>query len=110
MTDPLPIRPVTKPIDATVTVPGSKSITNRALILAALANGNSRIEGALFSDDTRHMDGALNRLGIPVLGDEGWQTYEVRGNGGSIPSHSANLWVGNAGTAARFLTAFASLG
>ena len=58
--DPLPIRPVAGPIDAVVRIPGSKSITNRALLVAALADGPSELTGALHSDDTRYMAAALN--------------------------------------------------
>lgn len=108
--DPLPIAPLRAPVDATVAVPGSKSLTNRALLLAALANGPSRLEGALFSDDTRYMAAALERLGIPVRGDEPNAVYEVEGTGGRISPKEADLFVGNSGTTARFLTAFLALG
>ena len=82
----LPIHPVSHPVDGTVRVPGSKSITNRALLLAALASGTSRLEGALFSDDTRYMSAALNELGVPVRADEGAETYQVDGRGGAFPT------------------------
>ena len=65
--DTIAITPLTSPPDATVTVPGSKSFTNRALLIAALARGRSVLTGALRSDDTRHMAGALRALGV-VLG------------------------------------------
>ncbi len=110
MTDPLPIRPLSRPIDATVTIPGSKSITNRALILAALSRGESRIEGALYSDDTRHLATALRGLGIGVDEDEPRGVFRVGGTGGRIPIDAAELFIGNSGTAARFLTAFCALG
>ena len=106
----LPIHPVSHPIDGTVRVPGSKSITNRALLLAALAQGTSRLEGALFSDDTRYMSAALNELGVPVRADESAQTYEIDGRGGTFPVTEAELFLGNAGTATRFLTAALCLG
>ncbi len=106
----LPIYPVSHPIDGTVSVPGSKSITNRALLLAALADGASRLEGALFSDDTRYMEAALNQLGVPVRGDEKNAVYEVEGRGGTFPVAEAELFLGNAGTATRFLTAALCLG
>ena len=106
----LPIHPVSHPLDGTVRVPGSKSITNRALLLAALATGTSRLEGALFSDDTRYMSAALNELGVPVRADEAAQTYEVDGRGGAFPIGEAELFLGNAGTATRFLTAALCLG
>ena len=106
----LPIHPVSHPVDGTVRVPGSKSITNRALLLAALASGTSRLEGALFSDDTRYMSAALNELGVPVRADEAAQTYEIDGRGGQFPTSEAELFLGNAGTATRFLTAALCLG
>ena len=64
MTDPLPITPFTQKLDNTIQLPGSKSITNRALILAALAEGETRLEGSLFSRDTRIMLEALTTLGL----------------------------------------------
>ena len=109
MTDPLPITPFTKTLDNHIQLPGSKSITNRALILAALADGETRLEGALFSRDTRIMLEALNRLGFQCSADQSAQTITVKGEGGTIPNTEAELHVGNAGTAARFLTAFLAL-
>ena len=106
----LPIHPVSHPLDGTVRVPGSKSITNRALLLAALATGTSRLEGALFSDDTHYMSAALNELGVPVRADEAGETYEIDGRGGAFPVAEAELFLGNAGTATRFLTAALCLG
>lgn len=106
----LPIHPVSHPLEGTVYVPGSKSITNRALLLAALADGPSRLEGALFSDDTRYMEAALLQLGVEVRADEKAATYEVEGRGGAFPVAEAELFLGNAGTATRFLTAALCLG
>src|SRR5436309_15365557 len=106
----LPITPLSRPVDATVVVPGSKSYTNRALLVAAMAEGHTVLRGALFSDDTRYMAEALRTLGLRVEEDEGACRYEVWGTGGAIPSREASLFVGNAGTAARFLVAYASLG
>ncbi|MFM8595389.1 MAG: 3-phosphoshikimate 1-carboxyvinyltransferase [Chloroflexota bacterium] len=100
----------TAPVDATVRVPGSKSITNRALLVAALAHGGSHLTGALHSDDTRYMAGALNALGVAVETDEAGEAFRVRGGGGTFPAKSADLFVGNAGTAMRFLTAALPLG
>ncbi len=110
MTDTLEIRPLASPPDTVVEVPGSKSITNRALLLAALADGPSRIERALFSDDTRYMAAALQGLGVAVTEDEDAASYSVTGVGRAFPSRKADLFVGNAGTAARFLTAYVALG
>lgn len=104
------IEPINHPIDATVTLPGSKSYTNRALIIAALADGTSTLRQALFSDDTAYMAEALRQLGIPVSADTANNTFIVEGKGGSIPAGRAELFVGNSGTSARFLTALAALG
>ncbi|MEN8661042.1 MAG: 3-phosphoshikimate 1-carboxyvinyltransferase [Lentimonas sp.] len=109
MNDPHPITPFTRPLDASVELPGSKSITNRALVLAALAEGETRLEGALFSRDTRIMLAALETLGFKCQADEAAQTITVNGEAGQIPSNEAEMHVGNAGTAARFLTAFLAL-
>ena len=89
-----------------VEVPGSKSITNRALLLAALANGKSTLSGVLFSDDSRHFLESLVSLGFRVEIDEVAKQVTVYGEGGSIPKKDATINVGSAGTAARFLTAF----
>src|SRR5438552_19008050 len=108
--DILPIAPLERPVDATVIVPGSKSVTNRALLAAAMAEGRSVLRGALFSDDTRYMAGALRAIGLQVEEDESDCRYEVWGTGGAIPSRDAALFTGNAGTATRFLVAYVSLG
>ncbi|MGC4073666.1 MAG: 3-phosphoshikimate 1-carboxyvinyltransferase [Nibricoccus sp.] len=89
-----------------VTLPGSKSLTNRALLLAALCDGPVTLTGAFFSEDTELMATALTKLGIPVKTDEANKTIQVTGCGGKIPNQSAEIFVGLAGTAARFLTAF----
>lgn len=106
----LAIRPLDRPVDATVVVPGSKSITNRALLIAALADGHSELTGSLFSDDTRYMAAALNAVGIPVESDEDSCRFRIDGSNGAIPAASADLFVGNAGTAMRFLVAALTLG
>lgn len=106
-----------KPHPIQVKVPGSKSITNRALLIAALANGESCLSGVLFSDDSRHFLGALKDLGFPVMVSEENRTVTIEGFGGRIPcaegtdpqTPSATINVGSAGTAARFLTAFLGL-
>lgn len=110
MPDALEIRPLARPVDAEVTVPGSKSYTNRALVMAALAGGRSVLRGALFSDDTHHMSDALRRLGIRVTADEKGARFEVEGCAGHIPAPEAELFVGNSGTSARFLVSLAALG
>lgn len=110
MSDPLPIRPITTRLNASVRPPGSKSLTNRALVCAALAEGESTLTGALDSDDTRVMIEGLGKLGVGVgVADQG-QTLTVQGVGGSLPALEADLFIGNSGTTVRFLTAVATLG
>jgi 3-phosphoshikimate 1-carboxyvinyltransferase len=108
--DAITIEPIGRSIDIDVLLPGSKSYTNRALILAAMARGKSRITSALFSDDTRYMADSLRRLDIEVSEREFESAFEVAGAGGIIPARSADLFVGNSGTTARFITAFLALG
>jgi 3-phosphoshikimate 1-carboxyvinyltransferase len=103
-------RQAAAPLDATVVVPGSKSITNRALLVAALADGESELRGALHSDDTLYMAAALNSLGIDVRSDEETASFRIAGGGGTIPASEAELFVGNSGTTMRFLTAALPLG
>ncbi len=102
--------PASSPVDADVSIPGSKSITNRALLVAALARGESQLSGALFSDDTQYMAEALNDLGLSVESDPAANAFRVVGGDGTFPSRGADLFVGNAGTAMRFLTAALPLG
>ncbi len=102
----LPIVPFTKPVSGSVQIPGSKSLTNRALLLAALCDRPVTLTGALFSDDTRLMSEALRKLGITVLADESARTIEVANQTNAFRSPApVDLFVGLAGTAARFLTA-----
>jgi 3-phosphoshikimate 1-carboxyvinyltransferase len=95
----------TPPVNARVRVPGSKSLTNRALIVAALAEGESTLTGALDSDDTRVMVDSLQRLGIDVVHTPETATIRLEGCGGKIPARDADLFVANSGTSLRFLTA-----
>lgn len=97
------------PVSGTVAVPGSKSVTNRALLFAALADGVTKLEGVLFSDDSRHFLGSLQSLGFDVGIDEASKKVSVTGLGGQIPNKEATINVGSAGTAARFLTAMLAL-
>ena len=110
MSDSIEIQPSSEPIRATVRPPGSKSITNRALACAALAEGRSTLRGALDSDDTRVMIAGLRSLGIPVEVQESGQTLVVEGCKGQPPAAEAAIFVGNSGTTIRFLTALATLG
>jgi len=121
---PLPelieIVPLTAPVKAEITVPGSKSITNRALILAALADGEVTLKGALWSEDTQIMVECLKEVGFVVkVADDPDETCNrtitVVGQGGLVPAGGTEtkpleLFVGNAGTAARFLAPFLCLG
>lgn len=104
------IEPVGHPVDGVARPPGSKSYTNRALVLAALARGESVLDGALFSDDTEHMAAALRALGLRVVASPGEARFSVTGGGGTVPQPRAKVFVNNAGTAARFVTAMLALG
>ncbi len=104
----MPIQPIETPPHATIRVPGSKSITNRALLLAALADGVSTLTNPLFSEDSRYFVDCLRRLGFTI--HESADSLTVHGLGGHIPSTRADLFVGNAGTTARFLTAAVCVG
>src|SRR5436190_10125018 len=121
---PLPavieIVPLAGPVNAEITVPGSKSITNRALILAALAGGETTLQGALWSEDTQVMVDCLQELGFkvevaPDPDEASNRVITVEGKGGLVPPGASEeqpveLFVGNAGTAARFLISLVCLG
>ncbi len=104
------ITPVRGPVRGQVRLPGSKSYTNRALPIAALAEGTSTISSALFSDDTAYMAGALRALGIDVTEDATSERFVVAGQAGGWPSTQAELFTGNSGTTTRFLTALLATG
>lgn len=118
--DLIEIVPLTQPVRADITVPGSKSITNRALVLAALAGGETTLQGALWSEDTQVMVDCLQELGFMVNVEQDPnescnRTITVYGLGGQVPrggtvEQPMELFVGNAGTAARFLAAMVCLG
>ncbi len=107
-TDSVTILPPAHALTGKVSPPGSKSITNRALLLAGLAKGTSRLTGALKSDDTRYMAEALRQMGVSV--EEPDATTFVVTSSGQLQAPSAPLFLGNAGTATRFLTAALALG
>ena len=86
-------------------VPGSKSITNRALLLATLADGKSTLQGALFSDDSRHFLKCIQELGFEAYENEKERRIEIIGQGGRIQRKEASIYVGREGPAARLLTA-----
>ncbi|MFH0981148.1 MAG: 3-phosphoshikimate 1-carboxyvinyltransferase [Planctomycetota bacterium] len=106
----LTLRPASGPLDAVVRVPGSKSITNRALMIAALAHGKSRLTDALLADDTQRMLDALRRLGLQVATDPDAGTIDIVGYAGHLPASEAELDCGNSGTTMRFCTALCALG
>lgn len=102
--------PATSPMRGIARVPGSKSITNRALLIAALADGESTLSGALFSDDTKYMVESLQALGIAVKADELAERFVIQGGNGTFPATEAELFVGLSGTTMRFVTAALTLG
>jgi 3-phosphoshikimate 1-carboxyvinyltransferase len=104
------MQPVGRSIQGAIRPPGSKSLTNRALIVAALARGKSRLTGVLDSQDTRVMVDSLQRLGIDLSHDAGRNTIEIVGCDGKLPVQQADLWLENSGTSIRFLTALCCLG
>ena len=105
MTEQYLVKKIDKPINWTVTVPGSKSMTNRALLMAALSDGVTELSGVLFSDDSRYFISSLQSLGFATQVDEKEKKVTVKGENGKIPEKEAQIYVGSAGTAARFLTA-----
>jgi len=110
VTDALAVAPLEGPVDATVRVPGSKSITNRALVCAALAAGQSELTGALFADDTEAMLAALATLGFHIEVDRAGGRVRAMGGSGRIPAAEATLDCRMSGTTARFLAPLVALG
>jgi 3-phosphoshikimate 1-carboxyvinyltransferase len=104
------LEPISRPFSSTITPPGSKSLTNRALVLAALAAGRSTLSNVLFADDTRVMLDSLQKLGFQLAIDESAHSVAIAGRGGKMPNPSAELFCGNSGTTIRFLTAACALG
>lgn len=104
------VNPVSGPIHGSIKPPGSKSITNRALIVAALAKGTTHLTGVLDSKDTQVMIESLNRLGIKVQHNQEQCSIVVEGCAGNIPQPKADLWLENSGTSIRFLTALCATG
>ena len=103
------VKKLTHSVDWVVEVPGSKSMTNRALLMAALADGKTTLKGVLFSDDSRNFLGSLKSLGFDVEIDEAAKVVSVTGLNGRIPVTEGEIYVGSAGTAARFLTAMLAM-
>src|SRR6059058_3667741 len=102
--------PITQPFKADFSPPGSKSLTNRALVLAALADGICDLSNVLFADDTLVMLEGLTKLGFHLVIDHDARGVRVHGRGGHIDRSSAEIFCGNSGTTIRFLTALCSLG
>ena len=109
VTDFFQVPPVSGPLNFTVAVPGSKSITNRALLIAALCDNSTSLRNVLFSDDSKHFMDSLTKLGFQVATDEVNKKVTIVGQGGKIPNQQAEIDVGSAGTAARFITAMLAL-
>jgi 3-phosphoshikimate 1-carboxyvinyltransferase len=106
----LPIEPTRAPFSATITPPGSKSLTNRALVLAALSEGVCDLHNVLFADDTEVMIESLMRLGFHIVIDHDAKAVRVHGRAGHIDRTQAELFCGLSGTTIRFLTALCALG
>ena len=104
------VKKIKKPLDICVEVPGSKSITNRALLLAAMSDGEVLLKGVQFSEDSYNFIKALKKLGFKTDVDIDAKSVKIIGMNGLIPAHEASIYVGSAGTAARFLTAFTAMG
>lgn len=104
------IKPARGPLSAVITPPGSKSMTNRALIAAALADGESKLTNCLVADDTMLMADALRVLGVRLTFDERNGIAQVHGCGGQLPNSEGDIFCGNAGTVMRFCTALCALG
>jgi 3-phosphoshikimate 1-carboxyvinyltransferase len=104
------LEPITGKFAARITPPGSKSLTNRALVLAALASGECELTNVLFADDTLVMLDCVERLGFSPHIDRSARSIRITGRGGAIPAASAELVCGNSGTTIRFVTALCALG
>jgi 3-phosphoshikimate 1-carboxyvinyltransferase len=103
------IDPLEEPPDIRLTLPGSKSITNRALVTAALANGESVLSGALFADDTFAMVDSLRKFGVEIKTDQASSSMTIKGSGGALIAPDETLWVNQSGTTARFCLPLAAL-
>ena len=109
-TDTREISPVSKPVNGSIRPPGSKSLTNRALVVAALAEGTSQLDGVLDSRDTQVMIDSLQKLGLDVKHSPQDCRLTITGCGGLPKVAQADLWLENSGTSIRFLTALCALG
>ena len=109
MNSVLDIIPFKNGCSGEIIIPGSKSISNRALLLAALSNCRTTLSGVLKSQDVELMIKALKTLGIGIIENWAKNEVEIQGCGGTIPQKTEKLYVGNAGTVARFLTAWLAI-
>ncbi|MDD7403936.1 MAG: 3-phosphoshikimate 1-carboxyvinyltransferase [Butyribacter sp.] len=103
------VKKVSSPLHIDVEVPGSKSITNRALLMAAMGKGESELRGVLFSDDSDCFLNSLQELGFSIQTDKRRRCVRILGQGGTVPKKEASIYVGSAGTASRFLTAYLAM-
>jgi 3-phosphoshikimate 1-carboxyvinyltransferase len=110
VSEPYAVRPLDAPPDATITLPGSKSLTNRALLCAGLASGASALPGALLADDTEAMMECLGRLGVRLRWADGTTDLRVIGVDGTLPAHPVELHARLSGTTSRFLLAVLGAG
>jgi 3-phosphoshikimate 1-carboxyvinyltransferase len=108
--DRITLTPFETPFQATITPPGSKSLTNRALVIAALAEGESKLSNVLFAEDTEAMIEGLRALGFALKADAKKAVVAVKGRGGTVPAPKADIACANSGTTIRFLTALCALG
>ncbi len=104
------VQPVSGSLQGSIRPPGSKSLTNRAVVIAALARGESRLTNVLDSQDTSVMLESCRRLGVAVEHDPATCNVRVPGCGGRFPASQAELWLENSGTSIRFLTAACTTG
>lgn len=105
MSDFIEIKPASGPVNSIIQPPGSKSLTNRALPIAAMAKGKTVLTGVLESDDTRAMIESLQKVGVSVAHDSEKREVVVEGAGGNFSNPDSDLFIGNSGTTIRFLTA-----
>lgn len=110
MSDFREIQPVRGPVTGSIRPPGSKSLTNRALVIAALARGTSNLTGVLDSRDTQVMIDSLRKLGLDIDQSLSEKTVRITGCHGLPSAKQADLWLENSGTSIRFLTALCALG
>lgn len=110
MSDSREIQPVCRPVVGSIRPPGSKSLTNRALVVAALADGTSKLTGVLDSRDTQVMIDSLKKLGLKIDHSPEKFALQIEGCGGRLRADQADLWLENSGTSIRFLTAVCALG